>query len=132
MSSSNTQEFHVATAADNRLQPAAIGNPHDPGRHVRGAAEFAGSLPDHPERVVDDLFGKATQVLSRLPEARGPVEVDLSRVANADSATLAVLIAWAAHAQERGGTLRFLNAPAGLRNLARLSDLDALLLGAAA
>jgi ABC-type transporter Mla MlaB component len=103
MSSSSTREFHVATADDNRLQAS-------------------GSI----------TFDNATQVLSRLPEARGPVEVDLSRVADADSATLAVLIAWAAHAHERGGTLRYLNAPAGLRNLARLSDLDALLLGVAA
>jgi ABC-type transporter Mla MlaB component len=74
-------------------------------------------------------FANATQTLARLPDARGPVDVDLSRVLNADSATLSVLIAWAARARARGGSLRYLNAPSGLHNLARLSDLDALLFG---
>jgi|GEM_PF-1075367 len=93
--------FHIATADDNRL-------------HASGAITFA----------------NATQTLARLPDARGPVDVDLSRVVNADSATLSVLIAWAARARARGGSLRYLNAPAGLHNLARLSDLDAVLFGA--
>jgi ABC-type transporter Mla MlaB component len=98
-----TSDFRVATADDNRLQAS-------------GAITFA----------------NATQTLARLPDARGPVEVDLSRVANADSATLSVLIAWAARTRARGGSLRYLNAPAGLHNLARLSDLDALLFGVGA
>jgi ABC-type transporter Mla MlaB component len=53
--------------------------------------------------------------------------VDLSSLADADSATLAVLIAWSAQARARGAALRYLNAPAALRNLARLSDVDGLL-----
>lgn len=53
--------------------------------------------------------------------------VDLSKLADADSATLAVLIAWAARARARGATLRYLNAPPALRNLAHLSDVDRLL-----
>ena len=59
------------------------------------------------------------------PPAQNPV--DLSDLADADSATLAVLIAWAARARERGAPLRYLNAPPALRNLARLSDVDGLL-----
>jgi len=53
--------------------------------------------------------------------------VDLSKLADADSATLAVLIAWSAQARARGTTLRYLNAPPALRNLAHLSDIDGLL-----
>jgi phospholipid transport system transporter-binding protein len=76
-------------------------------------------------------YANAAQVLTQLPEARGPVDVDLSGLLNADSATLAVLIAWSAHARERGAPLRYLNAPPALHNLARLSDVDTLLLGVA-
>ena len=53
--------------------------------------------------------------------------VDLSELADADSATLAVLIAWAAQARTRGVELRYQNAPQALRTLARLSDVDGLL-----
>jgi ABC-type transporter Mla MlaB component len=102
-SRAGTAAFQIATADDNSLRAS-------------GAITFA----------------NATQTLARLPDARGPVDVDLSRVLNADSATLSVLIAWAARARARGGSLRYLNAPAGLHNLARLSDLDALLFGAGA
>ena len=53
--------------------------------------------------------------------------VDLAELTEADSATLSVLIAWVAKARARGGTLRYLNVPQTLRNLARLSDVDGLL-----
>jgi len=75
-------------------------------------------------------FANAAEALAKMPETRGPVDVDLSGMVNADSATLAVLVAWAARASKRGAPLRFKNAPASLHNLARLSDLDGLLLGA--
>ena len=75
-------------------------------------------------------FANAAQTLARLPLTRGNVDVNLSGLANADSATLAVLIAWAARSREHGAVLSYRDAPAGLRNLARLSDLEGLLLGA--
>jgi ABC-type transporter Mla MlaB component len=53
--------------------------------------------------------------------------VDLSKLVDVDSATLAVLIAWSAQARARGAALRYLDAPPALRNLARLSDIDGLL-----
>ena len=77
-------------------------------------------------------FSDAARVLAGLPEVRGKVDVDLAGLVDPDSATLAVLIAWAARARARGAELRYLEAPAALHNLARLSDLDSLLLGAAA
>ncbi len=46
---------------------------------------------------------------------------------DADSATLAVLIAWTAEARARGATLPYRRAPAALANLARLCDVDRLL-----
>ena len=53
--------------------------------------------------------------------------VDLSKLVDVDSATLAVLIAWSAQARARGAALRYLDAPPALRHLARLSDIDGLL-----
>lgn len=64
-------------------------------------------------------------VALRTPPAAG--RVDLSDLVDADSATLAVLIAWVAQARARGGELRYHNAPQTLLNLARLSDVDGLL-----
>jgi ABC-type transporter Mla MlaB component len=69
-------------------------------------------------------FDNATAALSNPP---APGNVDLSALVDADSATLAVLIAWAAQVRQRGGSLSYLNAPQALRNLARLSDVDGLL-----
>ena len=67
------------------------------------------------------------QLIARLP-AGGSMAVDLSQV-DGDSAGLAVLIEWRAEANRRGVHLRYGGANAGLRALARLSDLDAELFG---
>jgi ABC-type transporter Mla MlaB component len=75
-------------------------------------------------------FGNAAEALRAVPQALrdGKLEeVDLSALTDADSVSLAVLIAWAAEAHARGANLRYLNAPQALRNLAHLSDVDALL-----
>ncbi|MFT3791236.1 MAG: STAS domain-containing protein [Rudaea sp.] len=69
-------------------------------------------------------FDNAAAALRAAPQAHS---VDLSKLVDADSAALAVLIAWAARAHARGTNLRYLNAPQALRNLARLSDVDGLL-----
>jgi len=69
-------------------------------------------------------FDNAAAAL-RNPPAAG--DVDLSALVDADSATLAVLIAWSARARARGDALHYRNAPQGLRNLARLCDVDGLL-----
>ena len=75
-------------------------------------------------------FTNAARVLAHVPQAPRtgtPLVIDLSALENADSATLAVLIAWAAAARGRGGKLLYQRAPQGLRNLARLCAVDVLL-----
>jgi ABC-type transporter Mla MlaB component len=63
----------------------------------------------------------------QVPKRDGNLDLDLAALDSADSATLAVLIAWSAQAQARGVKLRYLHAPEGLRNLAKLADVEALL-----
>lgn len=76
-------------------------------------------------------FANAALALERLPPAprsgERALQLDLAALGNADSATLAVLIAWSAAARREGAAVRYLRAPAGLRNLARLCDVEALL-----
>jgi phospholipid transport system transporter-binding protein len=75
-------------------------------------------------------YANAARALMQAPQAaRGgaTLNIDLSALENADSATLAVLIAWSAQATRRGAALRYMRAPQGLRNLARLCDVDGLL-----
>lgn len=54
-------------------------------------------------------------------------EVDAAGLVRCDSATLAVLLAWAAHASVAGVRLRFRNLPAELQALARLCGTEDLL-----
>ncbi|MEP6485012.1 MAG: STAS domain-containing protein [Rudaea sp.] len=75
-------------------------------------------------------YANATSALARMPQpgrAGGVLDIDLSALEKPDSATLAVLIAWSARAKRQGVTLRYKQVPQGLRNLARLSDVDTLL-----
>ena len=75
-------------------------------------------------------FANAAQAFAAPPQAlkRGAAQdVDLAALESADSATLAVLIAWSAAACKRGAALRYLRAPQGLRNLAKLADVESLL-----
>ncbi len=74
-------------------------------------------------------YANAADALARLPVRAGAqaLDLDLSALKHADSATLAVLIGWAARMHRLGAELRLRNAPQALRNLARLSDLDSLL-----
>jgi len=75
-------------------------------------------------------FVNAAQAFAAPPQSlqRGAaLDVDLAALESADSATLAVLIAWSAAARERDTALRYLHAPQGLRNLAKLADVESLL-----
>ncbi|HEY8011218.1 MAG TPA: STAS domain-containing protein [Rudaea sp.] len=75
-------------------------------------------------------FGNAAQALRAAPQgdATGKtIDLDLAGLADSDSATLAVLIAWAAQAHARGATLAYRHAPPALANLARLCDVERLL-----
>jgi phospholipid transport system transporter-binding protein len=75
-------------------------------------------------------FAEASAALARsseVVEAGRDVAVDVAALAGVDSATLAVLLAWAARARAAGGSLRYVAAPDGLRALARLCDSEGLL-----
>lgn len=61
----------------------------------------------------------------------GQCTIDLSRVTEADSAGLAVLVEWLATARSRGTAVRYEGIPAQILAIARISDLDELLLGQA-
>jgi phospholipid transport system transporter-binding protein len=60
---------------------------------------------------------------------QGEQVVDLAGITDADSAGLAVLVEWLAAARARGAGLRYENVPGQLLAIARISDLDGLLLG---
>ncbi len=75
-------------------------------------------------------FENAAQALQAAPQpgaADKTINLDLGGLADADSATLAVLIAWAAQARARGANLTYRRAPPALANLARLCNVDCLL-----
>ena len=57
------------------------------------------------------------------------VEVDLAAVSAADSAGLALLVEWYRWASQAKKTIRFVGAPAQLRALAKISDIEWLLVG---
>jgi phospholipid transport system transporter-binding protein len=90
--------------------------------------------PAGPERLEASgelTFATAANALERGSDliGRGPAWViDLSRVQSGDSAGIAVLIEWLASAQKRGATLRYENIPAQMLAIARISDLEDLLL----
>ena len=76
-------------------------------------------------------FAEAAAALARSEAVIGAgareVEVDVSALASIDSATLAVLLAWAARARARGVVLRFGGIPADLAALMHLCDTEPLL-----
>ena len=75
-------------------------------------------------------FANAGEGVARSGELFGgasDVTVDLAGLSHADSATLGVLLIWAADAAVRRVRLRFTRAPDGLRALAHLCDAEPLL-----
>ena len=83
-------------------------------------------------RVSGELtFATARKVL-RMSEANfaklsSELAIDLSAVSVVDSAGLALLIEWYRQATQCGHPVRFLGAPAQLKALAKISDVDKLL-----
>jgi ABC-type transporter Mla MlaB component len=67
--------------------------------------------------------------LRKFARGRGAIEVDLSAVGRADSGALALLVDWLAWAQAAHRVLKYSAPPAALLALARLSDVEDLLLG---
>lgn len=57
-----------------------------------------------------------------------PIEVDFAQVGAGDSAGLAVLIEWLAWGRRNGRELRYTNVPEAICAIARISEVDSLLL----
>ena len=85
-----------------------------------------------------EVRGALTFATARLASAAGlraltasaarRLEIDLAAVTAADSAGLAVCLVWLARAERDGRELRFANLPAHIRSLARISEVDSLLI----
>ena len=86
------------------------------GAHVRVAGEIGFQNAGDAVARTGELFAGASDVTA-----------DLAGLTRADSATLGVLLIWAAAAAVRGVKLRFANAPQGLLALAHLCDAEPLL-----
>jgi phospholipid transport system transporter-binding protein len=94
------------------------------------------TLDGERSRVTGTLgFTTVTRLLTSgaaaIAQGRAAV-IDLSTVTGSDSSGLALLIEWLSVARGAGRTLRYENIPAQLHQLARLSEVDALLSGSAA
>ena len=79
---------------------------------------------------VDSLtFQNARAVLEQgcAAIAAGESEIDLSGIVAADSAAVAVLLAWQRAARKHGRTLSFRNIPAGIHSLASVYGVHELL-----
>jgi phospholipid transport system transporter-binding protein len=76
-------------------------------------------------------FAQASSAFGRVGEVlggnAGDIAVDVSGLQKIDSATLALLLAWAAQAAQRGRNLRLSAVPADLAALAHLCDAESLL-----
>jgi phospholipid transport system transporter-binding protein len=100
-------------------------------------------VPTAPAEVVSvgaerfAVRGALTFATARLASAAGlrtlgssaarRLDVDLADVTAADSAGLAVCLVWLGAARRDGRELRFLNLPAHIRSLARISEVGSLL-----
>jgi phospholipid transport system transporter-binding protein len=76
-------------------------------------------------------FATAAEALGaglRLIGTDRSLTADLAGVTAGDSAGLAVLVEWLSAARERGVALRYANVPAQIVAIARISDLEELLL----
>jgi phospholipid transport system transporter-binding protein len=88
---------------------------------AQGAAAVVGALDF---ATVTELLHHSTESISS-----GAVSsVDLKGVTSSDSAGLSLLIEWLSIARAAGHPLVYRNVPAQLRQLAKLSEVDALLL----
>jgi phospholipid transport system transporter-binding protein len=75
--------------------------------------------------VVDgNLMDKKTVTSLAFLTAGKQITLDLGKVGNADSAGLALMLEWIKYARSKRVQLRFINIPAQILNLAKLSGLD--------
>ena len=79
--------------------------------------------------TMDDVTGLRDTALQMFAAGPATLEVDLAGVGRADSGALALLVDWLAWARRAHRVLKFSAPPAALLALARLSDVEDLLLG---
>ncbi len=60
-------------------------------------------------------------------DVAGPIDIDLGAAGRADSAGLALLVAWTRWANEHNRPIRFVNAPTQIMRLAEVNKLTRLL-----
>ena len=96
------------------------------------AFEIRATAPDRLEARGAICFDGADRALKAglalIPRGQS-CTIDLSQVTEADSAGLAVLVEWLATARKRGSAIHYEGIPAQILAVARISDLDDLLLG---
>jgi phospholipid transport system transporter-binding protein len=102
--SSGSHSFEIIAGEDGKAQ-------------IRGALTFATARRAREEGL---RLGSAS--------ARRDLEVDCAGVKASDSAGLTVLLDWLALAKKDGRSLRYVNLPQGLLAIARISDVEQLLL----
>ena len=96
-----------------------------------GTFSIRRTAPDRLEAKGAICFDGAAQALSSGLALLGRGEnttIDLAQVSEADSAGLAVLVEWLAHARQMDTTIHYANIPAQILAVARISELDALLM----
>jgi len=95
------------------------------------AAAFAAVDADGYRLQAPLRFGTVAALRGRglalIDAAAGQLTVDLSSVPSVDSAGLALLVDWLAHARGAGKRLCYVRAAPALLALARLSDVESLL-----
>ena|SRR5512142_105527 len=92
--------------------------------------EFTYDAPGNMRVAGNLIFDTVRDVLKQSAQAfvsQGPLSIDLSRVSNADSAGLALLVEWYRLAERNKRKLQFIGAPQQLRALAKISDLETVL-----
>jgi phospholipid transport system transporter-binding protein len=96
-----------------------------------GTFSIRRTAPDRLEAKGAICFDSAAQALSSglaLIDRGENTTIDLAQVSEADSAGLAVLVEWLAHARQLDTAIHYANIPAQILAVARISDLDALLM----
>ncbi len=91
--------------------------------NVDGVLKVSGELTFS---TVPTLLTKAAAILTDSPQGAA-VDVDLTAVSHADSAGLALLIEWHRLASDTGRSLHFHHLPKQMLALARVSNLESLL-----
>jgi len=113
----------VTTATHSDVAPSAL-------RSVGGLREAGdGRYFLEGAVTVANVAALRSAGLRAFARGHGAIEVDLSSVGRADSGALALLVDWLAWARAAHRELKYSSPPAALLALARLSDVEELLLG---